>query len=120
MAGSAKQQRGGPYKYLVLPGNESVLMREAMERRAWWQPAKEGETRDWNFWWGGNGQKFDQFSTFAGGRRGGCDGGGKGRRTLHFEHATNAHATAGPASDSLFSSLPSPLCLGQMLGLSRW
>ncbi|GLC74645.1 hypothetical protein PLESTF_001539000 [Pleodorina starrii] len=27
-----------PYRYLVLPGNESVLLREALERRPWWEP----------------------------------------------------------------------------------
>ena len=45
------------YKYTVLDGNESVLMREALERRPWWAAAAEGQP--WQLWWGGNGQKFD-------------------------------------------------------------
>ena len=53
----------GPTAAPVLPP-QSVLMREALERRPWWGPAGGGER--WNLWWGGNGQSFD-FSTFAGG-----------------------------------------------------
>lgn len=61
------------YKYVVLTGNESVLMREALERRSWWAPAAAADVTAasttgrgaWNLWWGGNGQKFD-FSVFAG------------------------------------------------------
>ena len=54
--------RGFNAARLSLP--QSVLMREALERRPWWGPAGSGER--WNLWWGGNGQSFD-FSTFAGG-----------------------------------------------------
>uniref|UniRef100_A0A7R9W2A9 Tubulin--tyrosine ligase-like protein 9 n=1 Tax=Chlamydomonas euryale TaxID=1486919 RepID=A0A7R9W2A9_9CHLO len=62
-AGDATR-KDGPYRYLVLPGNESALMREAMERRPWWRPAEEGGA--WNFWWGGNGQKFEWASFGSG------------------------------------------------------
>ncbi|KAG1663399.1 hypothetical protein FOA52_011677 [Chlamydomonas sp. UWO 241] len=51
------------YRYLVLEGNESKLMREAMERRAWWMPAEEGG--NWNLWFGGNGQKME-WAKFSG------------------------------------------------------
>lgn len=62
-AGDAASKKSEQLRYLVLPGNESVLMREAMERRSWWKPAKEAGP--WNMWFGGNGQKFD-FSKFSG------------------------------------------------------
>jgi len=56
--------KGEKLRYIVLTGNESILMREALERRSWWAPAKEGAA-SWNLWFGGNGQKFD-FSKFPG------------------------------------------------------
>jgi hypothetical protein len=54
-----------PFKYQVLKGNESVLMREALEARSWWAPAAEGGAH-WNLWWGGNGQRFP-WDKFPGG-----------------------------------------------------
>ena len=45
----------GKFTYVVLPGNESVLMAEAMQRRSWWRPVEKGSPN--NFWWGGNGQR---------------------------------------------------------------
>ncbi|DBB17391.1 TPA: hypothetical protein ACH3X3_014425 [Trebouxia sp. C0006] len=42
--------------YVVLPGNESILMAEAMARRSWWRTVEKGSPN--NFWWGGNGQRF--------------------------------------------------------------
>ncbi|KAK9814231.1 hypothetical protein WJX72_002606 [[Myrmecia] bisecta] len=51
-----KEETGTPYKYVVLPGNESSLMQEAIGARSWWQATKkEGPC---NFWWGGNAQKY--------------------------------------------------------------
>jgi tubulin--tyrosine ligase len=61
-----------PWRYLVLPGNESCLMREALQRRPHWQPAADAEpdtdsntacsssrSCDYNLWYGGNGQRFN-------------------------------------------------------------
>ena len=45
----------GKFTYVILPGNESVLMAEAMQRRDWWRPVEKGAPN--NFWWGGNGQR---------------------------------------------------------------
>jgi hypothetical protein len=54
-----------PFRHLILKGNESVLMREALDRRSWWAPAAlEGSS--WNLWWGGNGQRFP-WADFPGG-----------------------------------------------------
>ena len=66
-----KEQKPDTYRYCILPGNESVLMKEAMERRPWWAPAGDSNGSRWNFWWGGNGQPFD-FKTFSGGEAGLC------------------------------------------------
>ncbi|GLI69399.1 hypothetical protein VaNZ11_014003 [Volvox africanus] len=66
------------YRYLVLPGNESVLLREALERRPWWAPVPDSSTpsnqqsqrtskdgvqqlQQWNLWAGLNGQRFCQW-----------------------------------------------------------
>lgn len=53
---SLQGQASSTYTYIVLPGNESKLMQEAMDRRPWFQAATGDSC---NFWWGGNGQKFD-------------------------------------------------------------
>lgn len=45
----------GKFTYVILPGNESVLMAEAMQRRDWWRVVEKGSPN--NFWWGGNGQR---------------------------------------------------------------
>ena len=45
----------GKFTYVILPGNESVLMAEAMQRREWWRPVEKGSPN--HFWWGGNGQR---------------------------------------------------------------
>ena len=42
--------------YIVLPGNESILMADAMAKRSWWKAVEKGSPN--NFWWGGNGQRF--------------------------------------------------------------
>ena len=51
------QPKARACRHLVLPGNESSLVLEALARRTWWEPTKGGDL-DWDFWWGGNGQKF--------------------------------------------------------------
>lgn len=55
-----KVQRHPPtlrYEYLVLPGNESSIVVEALSRRPWWKAVREDEVGVWSFWWGGNGQR---------------------------------------------------------------
>ena len=47
---------GNKLNYVVLPGNESVLMADAMSKRSWWKAVDKGSPN--NFWWGGNGQRF--------------------------------------------------------------
>ncbi|EFJ46701.1 hypothetical protein VOLCADRAFT_105441 [Volvox carteri f. nagariensis] len=79
-----RPRSGALYRYLVLPGNESVLLREALERRPWWEPASSStaqqgpnqqqhpqhqqhqqrasdNTSNWNLWAGLNGQRFTQW-----------------------------------------------------------
>eukprot|EP00798_Chlamydomonas_sp_ICE-L_P002383 gene2383-8691_t len=63
MADSKAKKAQKNFKYLVLKGNESMLMTETLSRRGWWEAAKEGER--WNLWWGANGQPFN-FKTFMG------------------------------------------------------
>lgn len=47
---------GNKLMYVVLPGNESILMSDAMQKRTWWKAVEKGSPN--NFWWGGNGQRF--------------------------------------------------------------
>ncbi|KAG2426665.1 hypothetical protein HXX76_012976 [Chlamydomonas incerta] len=61
---SSSSSAGGKYRYCVLPGNESVLLKEALQRRPWWEPAPENSSR-WNLWAGLNGQKFDQYDLLS-------------------------------------------------------
>ncbi|GIL74639.1 hypothetical protein Vretimale_2279 [Volvox reticuliferus] len=88
---SPSLSRGGTcvtslYRYLVLPGNESVLLREALERRPWWAPVpdpslasqqpqkacKDGaqQPQQWNLWAGLNGQRFSQWELLQPGAAG--------------------------------------------------
>ncbi|KAG2485521.1 hypothetical protein HYH03_015793 [Edaphochlamys debaryana] len=53
--------RAAPYRYLLLSGNESVLMQEALERRPWWEPAGPSDGDRWNMWCGLNGQVFRKY-----------------------------------------------------------
>lgn len=52
----AEEVSNNKLSYVVLRGNESVLMSDAMERRSWWKAVEKGSPN--NFWWGGNGQRF--------------------------------------------------------------
>ena len=60
---------GTKFSYVILPGNESILMADAMATRSWWKAVEKGSPN--NFWWGGNGQRFGwpdfQKGTQAGG-----------------------------------------------------
>ncbi|KAL3133737.1 hypothetical protein ABBQ32_008226 [Trebouxia sp. C0010 RCD-2024] len=47
---------GNKLSYVVLPGNESILMSDAMAKRSWWKAVEKGTPN--SFWWGGNGQRF--------------------------------------------------------------
>ena len=47
---------GNKLSYVVLPGNESILMSNAMQKRSWWKAVEKGSPN--NYWWGGNGQRF--------------------------------------------------------------
>ncbi|PNW83994.1 hypothetical protein CHLRE_04g212550v5 [Chlamydomonas reinhardtii] len=61
---SSSSSSGGKYRYCVLSGNESVLLKEALQRRPWWEPAPENSDR-WNLWAGLNGQRFDQYDLLS-------------------------------------------------------
>lgn len=52
----AEEVSSNKLSYVVLRGNESILMSDAMERRSWWKAVEKGSPN--NFWWGGNGQRF--------------------------------------------------------------
>ena len=52
----AQDSNGNKLSYIVLPGNESVLMADAMAKRSWWKAVEKGSPN--NYWWGGNGQRF--------------------------------------------------------------
>lgn len=47
---------GNKLIYVVLLGNESILMSDAMQKRSWWKAGEKGSPN--NYWWGGNGQRF--------------------------------------------------------------
>ena len=42
------QPKARACRHLVLPGNESSLVLEALARRTWWEPTKGGDL-DWDF-----------------------------------------------------------------------
>ena len=60
---------GNKLSYMVLPGNESILMSDAMAKRSWWKAVEKGSPN--SFWWGGNGQKF-AWQNFQQGRQTGA------------------------------------------------
>lgn len=64
VAGMGATSLQPPFRCCVLPGNESVLMGAAMEKRSWWHSVAKGEPC--HFWWGGNGQR-PTWSGHAGG-----------------------------------------------------
>lgn len=61
-----QEANGNKLSYVVLPGNESILMSDAMSKRSWWKAVEKGTPN--NFWWGGNGQRFG-WQDFQQGRR---------------------------------------------------
>ncbi|QDZ23171.1 tubulin-tyrosine ligase [Chloropicon primus] len=62
-----KGEIGAQNRYLVLPGNEPSLVLEALGKRGWWKEAADDTNYD--FWWGGNGQRFPFDSLKQGKRR---------------------------------------------------
>ena len=59
---------GNKLGYVVLPGNESILMSNAMQKRSWWKAVDKGSPN--SFWWGGNGQRFGWQNFQQGGQTG--------------------------------------------------